>query len=116
MVFLVIATIVASAVFGVAELGDEIPLSGAVGFALWVGSWASSRAASRSPWRRSSAGEARPASPALVLLGSFFLGGYAPYVPALEPIAVVSWFHWTYGHVPARRPVRLGLAWARRPS
>ena len=35
-----------------------------------------------------------------VLLGSFILGGYAPYVPALEPIAIVSWFHWTYGHVP----------------
>ena len=37
MLFLVIATLVASAVFGVPELGDAIPVSAAVGFALWVG-------------------------------------------------------------------------------
>jgi ABC-2 type transport system permease protein len=100
MVFLVIATIVASAVFGVAELGDEIPLSGAVGFAAWVGlmglvSGAVAFALAPVVGRGSAAGIA-----GVVLFASFFLGGYAPYVPELEPVAVVSWFHWTYGHVP----------------
>jgi ABC-2 type transport system permease protein len=100
MVFLVLATLVASAVFGVAELGDEIALSGAVGFAAWVGlmalvSGAVAFALAPLVGRGSAAGVA-----GIVLLGSFFLGGYAPYVPELEPLAVVSWFHWTYGHVP----------------
>jgi ABC-2 type transport system permease protein len=100
MVFLILATVVASSVFGVAELGDEIALSGAVGFALWVGlmglvSGAVAFALAPLVGRGSAAGVA-----GAVLLGSFFLGGYAPYVPELEPLAVVSWFHWTYGHVP----------------
>jgi ABC-2 type transport system permease protein len=91
---------VAAAVFGVAALGDEIPLSGAVGFALWVGLMglvSGSVAFALAPvvGRGSAAGVA-----GVVLFGSFFLGGYAPYVPELEPVAVVSWFHWTYGHVP----------------
>jgi len=100
MVFLVVATLVAASVFGVPGLGDEIPLSGAVGFALWVGLMglvSGSVAFALAPLvgRGSAAGVA-----GAVLLGSFILGGYAPYVPALEPIATVSWFHWTYGHVP----------------
>jgi ABC-2 type transport system permease protein len=100
MVFLVVATLVASSVFGIPELGDDIPLSGAVGFALWVGLMglvSGSVAFALAPivGRGSAAGVA-----GAVLLGSFILGGYAPYVPALEPIAIVSWFHWTYGHVP----------------
>ena len=100
MVFLVLATVVASSVFGVAELGDEISLAGAVGFAAWVGlmglvSGAVAFALAPLVGRGSAAGVA-----GAVLLGSFFLGGYAPYVPQLEPVAVVSWFHWTYGHVP----------------
>jgi ABC-2 type transport system permease protein len=100
MVFLVLATLVASSIFGVPELGDEIPLAGAVGFALWVGLMglvSGSVAFALAPivGRGSAAGVA-----GAVLFGSFILGGYAPYVPELEPIAIVSWFHWTYGHVP----------------
>ena len=100
MVFLVAATLVASSVFGVAELGDEIPLTGAVGFAMWVGLMglvSGSVAFALAPivGRGSAAGVA-----GAVLFGSFILGGYAPYVPELEPIAVISWFHWTYDHVP----------------
>jgi ABC-2 type transport system permease protein len=100
MVFLVVATLVASAVFGVPEFGDTIPLSAAVGFALWVGLMglvSGSVAFALAPivGRGSAAGVA-----GAVLLGSFVLGGYAPYVPALEPVATLSWFDWTYGHVP----------------
>ena len=101
MVFLVVATLVASSVFGVAELGDEIPLVGAVGFALWVGLMGLVSGGRRlRPRTGRRARRARPVSPASVLLGSFVLGGYAPYVPALEPVAILSWFHWTYDHVP----------------
>jgi ABC-2 type transport system permease protein len=100
MAFLVVATLVASAVFGNPELGDEVSLAGAIGFALWVGLMglvSGSVAFALAPivGRGSAAGVA-----GAVLLGSFLLGGYAPYVPELEPFATVSWFHWTYGHVP----------------
>jgi ABC-2 type transport system permease protein len=100
MVFLVAATLVASSVFGIPELGDEIPLLGAIGFAAWVGLMglvSGSVAFALAPvvGRGSAAGVA-----GAVLFGFFILGGYAPYVPELEPIAVISWFHWTYGHVP----------------
>jgi ABC-2 type transport system permease protein len=100
MVFLILATLVAAAVFGIPGLGDEVPLSGAVGFALWVGlmglaSGSVAFAIAPVVGRGSAAGVA-----GAVLFGSFILGGYAPHVPELEPVATVSWFHWTYGHVP----------------
>ena len=100
MVVLVIATLVASAVFGIAELGDAIPPIAALGFALWVGLIGllfGGVAFALAPLfgRGAAAGLA-----GAFLLGAFILGGYAPYVPALEPIAVISPFHWTYGHVP----------------
>jgi len=100
MVVLVFATLVAAAVFGVPELGDEIPPISAVGFALWVGlmglvSGAVAFALAPVVGRGSAAGVA-----GAVLLGAFIVSGYAPYVPAFEAIANVSWFHWTYEHVP----------------
>jgi ABC-2 type transport system permease protein len=100
MLLLVGATLVAAAVFGIPELGDDIPLSAAIGFALWVGLMglvSGSLAFALAPLigRGSAAGIA-----GAVLLGSFILGGYAPYVPELQPLATVSWFHWTHGHVP----------------
>jgi ABC-2 type transport system permease protein len=100
MVFLVLATLVASRVFGVPELGDEISLAGAGGYALWAGlmglvSGAVAFALAPLVGRGGAAGVA-----GAVLLGSVILGGYAPHVPQLEPLAVLSWFHWTYGHAP----------------
>lgn len=100
MVLLAIAAWVAGSVFGSAELGDEIPVISAVGFALWVGlmalaSGAIAFALAPVVGRGSAAGVA-----GMVLLGSFVLGNYAPYVPAFEGIANLSWFHWTYDHVP----------------
>ena len=100
MAFLAIATTMAAAAFGDPALGDEIPLVNAIGFAIWVGLMglvAGSVAFALAPivGRASAAGVA-----GAVLLGSFVLGGYAPYVPAFEGIANLSWFHWTYDHVP----------------
>ena len=100
MVLLAIAAWVAGSVFGSAELGDEIPVISAVGFALWVGlmalaSGAIAFALAPVVGRGSAAGVA-----GMALLGSFVIGNYAPYVPAFEGIANLSWFHWTYDHVP----------------
>ncbi len=100
MTILAVITVVSSYAFGDPAFGDEIPPLGAVGFAVWVGLMglvSGSVAFALAPvvGRGAAAGIA-----GAVLLGSFVLGGYAPYVPAFEGIANVSWFHWTYGHVP----------------
>ena len=100
MVFLALAAWVAGSTFGNRELGDEIPLAAGIGFAAWVGLMglvSGSVAFALAPvvGRGSAAGIAGG-----VLLGMFVLSGYAPYVPAFEWIAKVSWFHWTYDHVP----------------
>jgi ABC-2 type transport system permease protein len=99
MAFLAVITVVSSYAFGDASLGDEIPPINAVGFAVWVGliglasgsvAWAIAPVVGRA----SAVGVAF-----VVLLASYFLGGYAPYFPFLEGIANLSWFHWTYDHV-----------------
>jgi len=100
MAILAVITVASSYAFGDADLGDQIPPISAVGFALWVGfmglvSGAVAFALAPLIGRGSAAGVA-----GAVLLGSFVFGGYAPYVPAFEGIANLSWFHWTYGHVP----------------
>ncbi len=100
MVFLALAATVAGSVFGDAEFGDAISLESGIGFALWVGlmglvSGAVAFALAPIVGRGSAAGIG-----GAVLFGMFILGGYAPYVPEFEWIAKISWFHWTYGHVP----------------
>ncbi len=100
MALLALAAWVAGAAFGTPELGDGIPPLAAVGFALWVGLIAlasGSVAFALAPLvgRGAAAGIA-----GIVLLGGFVVGNYAPYVPALDLVANLSWFSWTYDHVP----------------
>ena len=100
MVVLAICGLVAGSVFGIAALGDAISVTSAVGFALWVGLMglvSGSVAFALAPvvGRGSAVGVAT-----VVLFAAFILSGYAPYVPVFESIANVSWFHWTYAHVP----------------
>jgi ABC-2 type transport system permease protein len=100
MAFLAVITVISSYAFGDAALGDEIPPLNAIGFAVWVGLLglaAGSVAFAIAPivGRASAAGVAF-----VVLMGSYFVGGYAPYFPFLDGIANLSWFHWTYDHVP----------------
>jgi ABC-2 type transport system permease protein len=100
MALLALAAWVAGAAFGTPELGDEIPPLAAVGFALWVGLIAlasGSVAFALAPLvgRGAAAGIG-----GIVLLGGFVVGNYAPYVPALDLVANLSWFGWTYDHVP----------------
>ncbi len=100
MALLALAAWVTGAAFGVPELGDQIAPLEAVGFALWVGLIALACgsiafALSTLVGRGAAAGIA-----GIVLLGGFVVGNYAPYVPALDVVANLSWFHWTYDHVP----------------
>lgn len=99
MAVLAVITVVSSYAFGDAALGDEIPPANAVGFAVWVGlmglvSGSVAFAIAPVVGRVSAAGVAF-----VVLIGAYFLGGYAPYFPILEGVANLSWFHWTYDHV-----------------
>jgi ABC-2 type transport system permease protein len=100
MAFLAILTYVGAAAFGQPSLGDQIPVQGAVGFALWVGLIAlasGSVAWGLAPFvgRASAAGVA-----GALLIGGYAISGYSASVPALRLPADLSWFHWTANHVP----------------
>ena len=100
MAFLALSTWVAGSVFGDPALGDEIAPLSAIGFALWVGllgliSGALAFALAPVVGRASAAGVA-----GVVMLLAFVVGNYAPYVPEFGAIANLSWFSWTYDHVP----------------
>jgi ABC-2 type transport system permease protein len=99
MVFLAFVTYFGSQAFST-QPNDAVPLSGAVGFALWVGliglvsgsvAWALAPFAGRA----SAAGVA-----GAVMLGGFVISGYQASVPAVQPLANLTWFHWTADHLP----------------
>ncbi len=75
--------------------GDEIPVSAAAGFAVWLGVMAlasGSVAFALAPLigRGASAGIA-----GAILLGGYFVNGYQAAVPALGGLANVTWWGWT---------------------
>jgi ABC-2 type transport system permease protein len=80
--------------------GDEIPMQAAVGYALWLGllSLASGALAfALAPFvgRGSAAGVA-----GAVMFGGFIFNGYQAAIPAIAPLANLSWFGWTSNHIP----------------
>jgi ABC-2 type transport system permease protein len=100
MLLLALSAWVAGTAFGTPELGDGISVVSGLGFAIWVGLIAlasGSVAFVLAPilGRGGAAGIA-----GMVLIGSFVIGNYAPYVPALDTVSSLSWFGWTYDHVP----------------
>ena len=99
MAFLAFVTYAGSHAFGTLP-GDALPVSAAVGFAVWVGLIglvSGSVAWALAPFvgRASAAGVA-----GAVMLGGFVVSGYSTSVPALQPPANLTWFHWTAGHLP----------------
>jgi ABC-2 type transport system permease protein len=97
--FLAIITFVGTAAFGTLP-GDAVPISGAVGFALWValiGLVSGSVAWALAPFmgRASAAGVA-----GAVMIGGYVVSGYSASVPALQAPANLTWFHWTAGDLP----------------
>ena len=80
--------------------GDEIPVSAAAGYALWLGLMAlaaGSVAFALAPFV--GRGSALGVSGAL-LFGGFILNGYQAAIPQLAPFANLTWFGWTTNHVP----------------
>lgn len=80
--------------------GDEIPMQAAVGYALWLGllSLASGALAfALAPFvgRGSAAGVA-----GAVMFGGFIFNCYQAAIPAIAPLANLSWFGWTSNHIP----------------
>lgn len=99
MAILAFAAWLAGAAFGSLP-GDAIPVSAALGYALWVGLMAlvsGSVAFALSPFlgRAGGAGIA-----GFVLVAGYLLSGYQATVPALSGIARVTWFSWTAQHLP----------------
>ncbi len=80
--------------------GDEIPVASAAGYALWlvllsVASGAVAFALAPFVGRGSAAGIA-----GAVMFGGFIINGYQAAIPALAPVANLSWFGWTTNHIP----------------
>jgi polyether ionophore transport system permease protein len=80
--------------------GDEIPMQAAVGYALWLGllslvSGALAFALAPFVGRGSAAGVA-----GAVMFGGFIFNGYQAAIPAIAPLANLSWFGWTSNHIP----------------
>ena len=96
MAFVAIMIVVSSNAFGDPNLGDPIPLGGAIGFAAWAGFIAmcfGGLALALAPLlgRSGSAGVAGLAMVALWVASGLDTGG---------PLVAVSPFHWTINHIP----------------
>ena len=80
--------------------GDEISLTQAFGYAIWMvlmALAAGSVAFALGPFvgRGSAAGIA-----GFLTIAGFILAGYSAVVPELAPLANLTWFGWTYNHLP----------------
>jgi len=99
VVVVAFASWLAGAMFGSLP-GDAISVPAAIGFALWVGLLAiasGSVAFALAPFL----GRGGAASVAGgVMAAGFLLNGYHVAVPAFSSVAWLSWFSWTYAHVP----------------
>ncbi len=95
----VISIAIAGSAFAVLP-GDEISLTQAVGYGLWMVLMALAAGAvafALGPFvgRGAAAGIA-----GFVTLAGFIVSGYSAPVPELAPLAKLTWFGWTYNHVP----------------
>ena len=80
--------------------GDEIPVSAAAGYAIWLGLLAlvaGSLAFALAPFlgRGSAVGIA-----GTIMFAGFILNGYQAAIPQLAPLANLTWFGWTTNHIP----------------
>ena len=80
--------------------GDEISIEAAAGYAVWLillGLAAGSVAFALAPFvgRGSAAGVA-----GAVMFGGFLFSGYQAAIPAIAPLANLTWWGWTADHIP----------------
>ena len=99
MLFLALVTYGGSNAFGTLP-GDGLSVSAALGFSLWVGlialvSGSVTWALAPFVGRASAAGLA-----GALMVGGYVVSGYSSSVPALQPLANLTWFHWTSNDLP----------------
>lgn len=99
MLGLTLALWVSGKAFGTLP-GDEIPLGAAAAYGLMTGllmllPGAIAFAASAVVGRGAAAGLA-----AVLMLASYFVNGYRSMVPLFESLTPLSWYTWTWNHVP----------------
>jgi ABC-2 type transport system permease protein len=99
MLLLALVTYGGSQAFGTLP-GDGLSVSAALGFSLWVGLIAlvsGSVAWALAPFigRAGAAGVA-----GALMIGGYVVSGYSSSVPALQPLANLTWFHWTSNDLP----------------
>jgi ABC-2 type transport system permease protein len=80
--------------------GDEIPVSGAAGYALWLGAISLAAgglafALAQFVGRGSAVGIA-----GTVMFAGFIFSGYRNAIPEIAPLANLTWWGWTGDHVP----------------
>jgi ABC-2 type transport system permease protein len=80
--------------------GDEIPVAASAGYAIWLGLLAlaaGSVAFAIAPFlgRGAAVGIA-----GAIMFAGFLLNGYQAAIPALAPLANLTWFGWTANHIP----------------
>ncbi len=80
--------------------GDDIPPSAAAGFALWLGLLALSAGALAFALAQFFGRGAAVGIAGAVMFAGFLFNGYQFAIPAIAPLANLTWFGWTADHIP----------------
>jgi ABC-2 type transport system permease protein len=80
--------------------GDQVPVSAALGYALWLGLLALVAGALAFAVSQFLGRGAALAIAGAVTFGGFLLNGYQSVLPGLAPLANLTWFGWTTNHIP----------------
>jgi ABC-2 type transport system permease protein len=86
---------------GAAKLpGDEIPPSAALGYAVWLGLLALAAGGLAFATAQFFGRSAGVGIAGAVMFAGFLLNGYQTAIPAVAPLADLTWFGWTSQHIP----------------
>ena len=80
--------------------GDEIPVSGALGYALWFGLTALAAGSVAFAFAPFLGRGAAMGIAGAITFGGFIINGYQAAIPSLAPFANLTWFGWTTNHLP----------------
>jgi ABC-2 type transport system permease protein len=80
--------------------GDAISVEAAAGFAIWLGLLALAGGALAFAISLFVGRSAAIGIAGAITFGGFILSGYQSAIPAIAPLANITWFGWTYNHVP----------------
>jgi ABC-2 type transport system permease protein len=80
--------------------GDEVPVSAALGYALWFGLTALAAGSVAFAFAPFLGRGAAMGIAGAITFGGFILNGYQAAIPSLAPFANLTWFGWTTNHLP----------------